>query len=99
MNSPARGWDDACSSPAAPSRSWPVVSRQDYHDLVIETLADSEASLLDYIVELTIERDSYRVCLQQAIHLLHEREVQNRRLRESLRSMHEDRRRCVQGGR
>ncbi len=63
------------------------MSVRDHRDLVIEELADSEAWLLDRIVALTIERDSYRVCFQQAIHALHEREMQIRRLREMLRML------------
>jgi hypothetical protein len=69
------------------------VSGADYRDLVIETLADSEAALLDCIVDLTVERDSYRLLAQQAIHALHDREIEMRRLRESLRLLREDRRR------
>ena len=37
----------------------------DYRECVIEALADSESALLDRIVELTIERDAYRLVAQQ----------------------------------
>jgi hypothetical protein len=44
----------------------------DYRDDVIEHFAYSEALLLDQIVDLTIERDSYRLLSQQLLHALHE---------------------------
>jgi hypothetical protein len=72
---------------------------RDYRDLVIEELADSEAALLDQIVDLVRERDAYRLLAQQAIHALHDGELQTRRLRESLRLMREERRCRVQGAR
>jgi hypothetical protein len=68
------------------------VSAGDHRDVVIEELADSEAWLLDRVVDLTIERDAYRLVLQHAIHALHEREIQIRRLRESVRLLREGRR-------
>jgi hypothetical protein len=39
--------------------------------MVIEALADSEAALLDQVVTLTIQRDSYRALSQQSLHVLH----------------------------
>ncbi len=76
------------------------MSARDYRDLVIEDLADSEAALLDQIVDLVRERDAYRVCFQQSVHALHGYEVQVRRLRESQRLLREElRRHCLQGGR
>jgi hypothetical protein len=76
------------------------VRAPDYRDLVIEEIGDSEAALLDRIVDLVIERDGYRLLAQQAIHALHAREIQVTRLRESQRLLREEsRRRCLQGGR
>jgi hypothetical protein len=47
------------------------VSVRDDRDLVIEALADSEAALVDRIVDLTCERDSYRLLAQQLLGALH----------------------------
>jgi hypothetical protein len=43
----------------------------DHRDLIIKTLAHSEAELLDEIVELTTACDAYRVLACEAIHRLH----------------------------
>ena len=40
--------------------------------VVIETLALSEAELIDRVVDLTIERDAYRSLAQQSLHALHQ---------------------------
>lgn len=49
-------------------------------DPVIATLADSEAALVDRIVDLELEVRVWREIAQQAIHLLRERETEiNRR--------------------
>lgn len=55
----------------------------DYRDLVIETLADAEAELIDRVVDLMIERDACRLLEQQAIHALHALTVERDRLRAS----------------
>ena len=47
------------------------MTARDYRDDVIETLAMSEAGLIDRVVDLTIERDSYRLLAQQLLHALH----------------------------
>jgi hypothetical protein len=76
-----------------------VSSTRDYRDLVIEELADSGAALLDRIGDLEQQVRVWREIAQQGIHALHDRELQNRRLRDLLRSMREERRCRVQGGR
>lgn len=43
----------------------------DYRDVVIADFAASEAALLERVVDLTIERDSYRLVAAQSIHALH----------------------------
>lgn len=53
----------------------------DSHDLVIDMLADSEAALMDGLVDLVIERDAYRLVAQQAIHALHDLARERDRLR------------------
>lgn len=65
---------------------------RDYCGDVIETLADSEASLLDQVVELTIERDSYKLLARQAVHLLHARHIETERLRVSYHRLLDERR-------
>ena len=50
--------------------------------IVIETLAASEAELLDRIVDLTVTVESYRILAQQAIHALHEIQTRLRNLEE-----------------
>lgn len=55
-------------------------------DAVIRELADSEAGLLERVVDLTIERDSYRLLTQQLLTALYdlqdrERQQQDRYLR------------------
>jgi len=40
--------------------------------LVIEMLADSEAELLDRVVDMTLERDTYRDMAKLAIEQLHD---------------------------
>lgn len=85
-------------------------ARPEYRDLVIEMLADSEAELLDrivdadgvwldQIVDLKRELSGWQAVARAAIHALREREIQITRLRESLRLMREERRRCLQEGR
>lgn len=54
---------------------------RDYRDAVIETFADTEAALLERVVELTIERDAYRLIAVQAVHALCDRRQQLDRLR------------------
>lgn len=57
-------------------------------DLVIETLAASEADLIDAVCRRTAERDWYREVSQCAIQVLREEQVQNQRLRTALRQRH-----------
>jgi hypothetical protein len=54
---------------------------RDYRDDVIEALAQSEAELLERIVDLTTERDSYRLVAVQGIHVLHELQAELERVR------------------
>ena len=54
----------------------------DYRDLVITELADHEAALVEHVLTLSIDRDSYRLLAQQAIHQLHELTRQLDRTRE-----------------
>lgn len=42
-----------------------------HRDLVIETLADAEAELLESVGDVMIARDACRALAQQAIHRLH----------------------------
>ena len=58
-----------------------ISPRTDHRDLVIEELADREAGLLEQIVELTIERDSYRLLAHQSMHETHKQHVELGRLR------------------
>lgn len=51
------------------------------YELVLGSVADREEVLLDELVELTIERDAYRLLAQQAIHHSHARYIELRRLR------------------
>jgi hypothetical protein len=64
----------------------------DYRDLAIEALALSEAELLDQIVELTIERNTYRQITQQAFHALREKTLETDRLRARIDALIEDQR-------
>lgn len=66
---------------------------RDCRDAVIEALADSEDALLQRVVELMIERDTYRLIAVQAIHRLHDQHVENERLREQNRSLRDELRR------
>lgn len=50
----------------------------EHRELVIETLACAEAELIDRVVDLMIERDSYRLLAKQAIHALHDLQVRAR---------------------
>lgn len=52
-----------------------------YCDLVIETLADSEAELIERVRELCAERDRYRELAHAAIDVLHDVTRQRDRLR------------------
>ncbi|MBI2187321.1 MAG: hypothetical protein HYU37_09430 [Acidobacteria bacterium] len=56
-------------------------------DAVIEALADSEAALREGVVELTVERDAYRLVAVQALHRLHDMAQQLDRLREQHRRL------------
>lgn len=51
-------------------------------DLCVEALADSEAALLDRIVDLTIDRNAYKVLAQQLLHELHREQQARRTLQE-----------------
>ena len=65
---------------------------RDYRDAVIEALADSEDALLRRIVELMIERDTYRLIAVQAVHALCDRRQQRDRLREQHHCLLDERR-------
>ena len=55
------------------------------HDIcndVIEDFAASEAALIDRVVDLTVERDAYRLVAVQAVHRLHDMAQQLDRLRD-----------------
>jgi hypothetical protein len=56
---------------------------RDSADLVIEMLADSEAELIDRVVDLMIERNAYRTLAQHAVHALHDMTIERDRLRTS----------------
>jgi hypothetical protein len=56
--------------------------KTDYRDFVIEALADSEAALRDQLIDLTIERDSYRGLSRAAVHQLYDLATRLDRLRE-----------------
>jgi hypothetical protein len=59
-------------------------------DLAIEILALSEAELIDRVVDLTIERDSYRRMVQMLLWHAHETESvrrANRRLAQTCRDL------------
>jgi hypothetical protein len=58
-------------------------SHHDHRDIVIETLADSEAELIDRVGSLMVERDSYRALSQAAIHQLYALTAEVNRLRAS----------------
>jgi hypothetical protein len=60
-------------------------TRPDHRDGVIETLAASEAWLLERVVDLTTERDAYRAVAHQAVHALHSLTAERDRLRISVR--------------
>jgi hypothetical protein len=68
-------------------------------DLTVEAAALSEAALLDEIVELTIDRDAYRMMAREAIHQLHaltqERRVQQERYHHLLQEFRELRERLL----
>lgn len=71
---------------STPSPNSATVQHDDHHDHrdgVIEALADCEAALFERIVELTLDRDSWRLVAQQAIHhiaaLTRENEMIDRR--------------------
>ena len=54
----------------------------DYKDLVIETLADDEAALLERLASLENDIRIYRELAQQALHELHHLTRRHDRLRE-----------------
>ena len=54
---------------------------RDYKDICIETLAQSEAELLDQIADITIDRDAYQVLAKQLLHGLHHVTVERDRFR------------------
>jgi hypothetical protein len=58
------------------------MNTQDYRDYVIEVLADSEASLLDHVVDLTLERDGYRLLSHHLLHVFHDVLLERDLLRE-----------------
>jgi hypothetical protein len=58
------------------------MSERDYRDMVIEVLADSEAELIDRVVELTSANSTEREVRQAAIHHLADVTGQLARLRE-----------------
>ena len=52
-----------------------------FHDLVIHTLADSEAALIERVRDLAAERDTYRELAQVAMHAIHDLTRERDRLR------------------
>jgi hypothetical protein len=64
---------------------------------------DSDAALVDRVVDLEVQVSVWREIAQQGIHALHEREIQIKRLQESVRLLREEfrtgDRRDRQGGR
>ncbi len=54
---------------------------REHRDLVIEALADSEAALIEHVVALESERDSFRDLAHAAAGQLHDLTLQQRRLR------------------
>jgi hypothetical protein len=73
---------------------------RDHRDLALEQLADDEAELIARIVDLTIERDAYRLLAQQAIHyaaaVVRERDQVRTRYHRSLDLLREHRSRSTQ---
>lgn len=78
------------------NRASPGADRFEIRDICIETLAHSEADLLDRLVDLTCECDGYRLLSQQLLHALHhvtterdllrdQRTIDRRREREQVR--------------
>ena len=66
---------------------------QDYKDLVIEMLADSEAELCERNASVEADRDTYRMLAQEAIHALHHQTITLDRLRASHQRLIDDYRR------
>lgn len=58
------------------------MNTRDYRDCVIEALADNEASLLDHVVDLTLERDAYRLLSHHLLHVFHDVLVERDLLRQ-----------------
>ena len=56
---------------------------RDYRDEVIAASVEREADLLDQIVDLSVERDSYRAVAVAGIHALHDLQLEKRRLEQS----------------
>ena len=65
----------------------------DYRDLAIAALADSEAELIEQIVELTIDGDTYRALGRQAFHALHEAGIRQRRAEATIKNLRDEIRR------
>lgn len=66
---------------------------RDYRDTVIETLADREDAQFTRVVELTIERDAYRLVALEAVARLHGQHVEIERLRARLLTLRDELRR------
>ena len=57
-------------------------------DLVIDALAHSEATLVDRVIDLTSERDSYRALAQTALAHVSALTVRNDQLRQQNHDLH-----------
>lgn len=55
----------------------------EHADAGVEVVALDEPTMLDHVVELTVERNAYRLLAQQAIHYCHAQHVELSRLRAS----------------
>lgn len=60
-----------------------LVAKYDCEDDIIAVLSASEAALIDQVVELTIDRDAYRLLAQQAVNHGAELSRERDRLRDS----------------
>lgn len=65
---------------------------RDYRDDVIAQLAHDESARLERIVDLTIERDSWQLVAQQAIHYIAELTQQLGHVRATYRRLRDERR-------
>jgi hypothetical protein len=60
---------------------------RDSRDAVIEILADCEAALIERVVQLTIERDAWKIVALESIHQSHDLTVKADHLRERHRHL------------